>query len=109
VAVCLVRSRGAGSSDLGSDDHNGVLFLFGRGSGAGGDVTRADLKRDARGQTDQRRADVSSGKPVVVYGASGYTGRLVVEYLREHGLPFIAAGRDAARVEEALGHVPGIG
>jgi short subunit dehydrogenase-like uncharacterized protein len=51
---------------------------------------------------------VSIGKPVVVYGASGYTGRLVAEYLREYGLPFIAAGRSAARVEEALGHVPGI-
>jgi short subunit dehydrogenase-like uncharacterized protein len=51
---------------------------------------------------------VSISKPVVVYGASGYTGRLVVEYLREYGLPFVAAGRSAARVEEALGHVPGI-
>jgi short subunit dehydrogenase-like uncharacterized protein len=52
---------------------------------------------------------VSSSKPVVVYGASGYTGRLVVEYLREHGLPFIAAGRDAARIREAMAQVPGIG
>ena len=51
---------------------------------------------------------MSTSKPVVVYGASGYTGRLVAEYLREYGLPFIAAGRSAARVEEALGHVPGI-
>ena len=24
-----------------------------------------------------------AGKPVVVYGASGYTGRLICEYLRE--------------------------
>ena len=38
-----------------------------------------------------------SNKPVVVYGASGYTGRLVCEYLREYNLPFIAAGRDAAQ------------
>ena len=30
-----------------------------------------------------------SNKPVVVYGASGYTGRLVCEYLREYSLPFI--------------------
>ena len=28
----------------------------------------------------------NSKKPVVVYGASGYTGRLVCEYLREHGI-----------------------
>ena len=31
-----------------------------------------------------------SKKPVIVYGASGYTGRLVCEYLRELGIPFIA-------------------
>ena len=29
-------------------------------------------------------------KPVVVYGASGYTGRLICEYLREYNLPFTA-------------------
>jgi len=46
--------------------------------------------------------------PVVVYGASGYTGRLVAEFLREYGIPFVAAGRDAKRVAEALEHVPGI-
>ncbi|MGA2009312.1 MAG: DUF5938 domain-containing protein [Solirubrobacteraceae bacterium] len=51
---------------------------------------------------------MSSVKPVVVYGASGYTGRLVLEYLREYRLPFIAAGRDAARVQEAIAHIPGI-
>ena len=26
----------------------------------------------------------SAGKPVIVYGASGYTGRLICEYLPEH-------------------------
>ena len=46
--------------------------------------------------------------PVVVYGASGYTGRLICEYLREYGLPFVAAGRDGSRVEEVLLRVPGI-
>ena len=51
---------------------------------------------------------MSQTKPVIVYGASGYTGRLVVEYLREYNLPFIAAGRNAARLQEALQHVPGI-
>ncbi|HEY1664355.1 MAG TPA: DUF5938 domain-containing protein [Trebonia sp.] len=49
-----------------------------------------------------------SDKKVIVYGASGYTGRLVCEYLREFGVPFIAAGRDKARIAEALGTVPGI-
>lgn len=51
---------------------------------------------------------MSSAKPVVVYGASGYTGRLVCEYLREYNVPFIAAGRDKARIREVLDRVPGI-
>jgi short subunit dehydrogenase-like uncharacterized protein len=51
---------------------------------------------------------MSNDKPVVVYGASGYTGRLVCEYLREFNVPFVAAGRDKARIAEALDKVPGI-
>lgn len=51
---------------------------------------------------------MSEKKPVVVYGASGYTGRLVCEYLREYNVPFTAAGRDAARVQAVLEKVPGI-
>jgi len=49
-----------------------------------------------------------TSKPVVVYGASGYTGRLVCEYLREYNVPFTAAGRDKARIQEAMEKVPGI-
>jgi short subunit dehydrogenase-like uncharacterized protein len=41
-------------------------------------------------------------KPVVVYGASGYTGRLVCEYLREYNIPFIAAGRSAEKIHAAM-------
>jgi short subunit dehydrogenase-like uncharacterized protein len=52
---------------------------------------------------------MTDNKKVVVYGASGYTGRLVCEYLREFNVPFIAAGRDKARIAEALETVPGIG
>ncbi|MEV6877208.1 DUF5938 domain-containing protein [Amycolatopsis sp. NPDC051128] len=47
-------------------------------------------------------------KPVVVYGASGYTGRLICEYLREYHVPFTAAGRDKARVQAALDQIPGL-
>lgn len=47
-------------------------------------------------------------KKVVVYGATGYTGRLIVEYLREFNVPFIAAGREASRVQDVLDKVPGI-
>lgn len=51
---------------------------------------------------------MSDKRPVVVYGASGYTGRLVCEFLRDQQLPFIAAGRDKARIEAAMEKVPGI-
>jgi short subunit dehydrogenase-like uncharacterized protein len=48
-------------------------------------------------------------KPVVVYGASGYTGRLICEYLREYNVAFVAAGRDAGKVKASMeAHVPGI-
>ncbi len=51
---------------------------------------------------------MSSNKPVVVYGVSGYTGRLVCEYLRELNVPFVAAGRDKNRVQEVVEKIPGI-
>ena len=41
-------------------------------------------------------------KPVVLYGASGYTGRLICEYLREYGIPFIAAGRSGEKIHAAM-------
>lgn len=51
---------------------------------------------------------MSNNYPVVIYGASGYTGKLIAEYLREYRIPFIAAGRNKGRVEEAMKLVPGI-
>jgi hypothetical protein len=51
---------------------------------------------------------MSAKRPVVVYGVSGYTGRLICEYLRELRVPFIAAGRDAGRVKEAVEKIPGV-
>ena len=50
----------------------------------------------------------SAKKPVIVYGASGYTGRLVCEFLRQYAVPFIAAGRNAKRIQKVMDHVPGI-
>ena len=49
-----------------------------------------------------------SVKPVILYGASGYTGRLIAEYLRDYGIPFTAAGRNKAAIEAAMASVPGI-
>jgi hypothetical protein len=52
---------------------------------------------------------VTDAKPVIVYGASGYTGRLICEYLRQYGVPFVAAGRDKGRLSDSMhSNVPGI-
>src|SRR5215813_10245035 len=47
-------------------------------------------------------------RPVVVYGASGFSGRLIAEFLREYHVPFIAAGRNRRKIEQVLSRVPGI-
>lgn len=47
-----------------------------------------------------------SDKPVVVYGASGYTGRLVCEFLIKLKIPFIAAGRSVEKLQAGLDTVP---
>jgi short subunit dehydrogenase-like uncharacterized protein len=43
---------------------------------------------------------------VVVYGASGYTGRLVCWKLAQRKIPFIAAGRNQTRLEDQLKKIP---
>jgi hypothetical protein len=45
---------------------------------------------------------VMGQKPVIVYGASGYTGRLICEYLREYNVPFAAAGRDGGKIKASM-------
>ena len=48
-------------------------------------------------------------RKVVVYGASGYTGRLICEYLRHYNVPFVAAGRSQDKLESSMqSNVPGI-
>jgi short subunit dehydrogenase-like uncharacterized protein len=49
-----------------------------------------------------------SDKPVVLYGASGFSGRLVAEFLREFSVPFRAVGRNKGKIQEVLSRVPGI-
>lgn len=52
---------------------------------------------------------MNSKKPVIVYGASGYTGRLVCEYLREYGIPYLAVGRNKEKLDASMkSNVPGI-
>jgi len=43
---------------------------------------------------------------VVLYGASGYTGKLTAWKLAKRGIPFIAAGRDAARLAAEMEKIP---
>lgn len=43
---------------------------------------------------------------VVIYGASGYTGKLIAWHLAERGIPFIAAGRNLERLREQMAAVP---
>lgn len=49
-----------------------------------------------------------SKRPVVLYGASGFSGRLVAEFFREYNVPFIAAGRNRGKIQDVLSRVPGI-
>ncbi|WP_394562097.1 saccharopine dehydrogenase family protein [Aquipseudomonas alcaligenes] len=48
---------------------------------------------------------MSQARNVLVYGASGYTGKLVAESLAQRDIPFYMAGRTLGRLETALGVV----
>ena len=43
---------------------------------------------------------------VLIYGASGYTGKLTAEYLAKRNIDFIAAGRNADKLKEHMAKVP---
>ncbi|KKW90137.1 saccharopine dehydrogenase family protein [Sphingobium chungbukense] len=43
---------------------------------------------------------------VVLYGASGYTGKMIAGQLAARGIPFIAAGRNAERLKAELANNP---
>ncbi|MDH4007903.1 MAG: DUF5938 domain-containing protein [Desulfuromonadales bacterium] len=45
---------------------------------------------------------MSETTKVVLYGAGGYTGKLVAESLAQRGIPFYAAGRSAERLSKAM-------
>lgn len=49
---------------------------------------------------------MSQNYQVVIYGASGYTGKLIAWKLAARGIPFIAAGRNQKRLEEEMAKVP---
>lgn len=45
---------------------------------------------------------MSDKRQVLIYGASGYTGKLIAESLHKLGIPFTAVGRDEERLRKAL-------
>src|SRR5206468_4893390 len=52
-------------------------------------------------RTTQRRSKVAK-YPVVVYGASGYTGMLTMDWLIDQNIPFTAVARNAKRTQEMM-------
>jgi short subunit dehydrogenase-like uncharacterized protein len=48
---------------------------------------------------------LSQAGPIAVYGATGYTGRLVAHELRRRGLDFMLCGRDAAKLRALAGEL----
>ncbi|WP_328908257.1 saccharopine dehydrogenase NADP-binding domain-containing protein [Streptomyces sp. NBC_00234] len=51
---------------------------------------------------------MSTTAAVVVYGATGHTGRFVVAELRRRGLATVVSGRNAAQLEELAAEYPGV-
>src|SRR3546814_2986737 len=45
---------------------------------------------------------IMASHPVVIYGASGYTGMLVIDWVIDQRIPFTAIARDAKRVQEMM-------
>ncbi len=45
---------------------------------------------------------MSNNRKVLIYGASGYTGKLVAESLAQRNIPFLMAGRNQAKLNAAL-------
>lgn len=51
--------------------------------------------------------EAGQGGPIALYGATGYTGRLVAAELRRRGADFILAGRSQAKLERLSGELGG--
>src|SRR5918995_6578969 len=50
---------------------------------------------------------VNQSGPIAVYGATGYTGRLVAEELQRRGAEFVLAGRSAEKLETLAARLGG--
>ena len=54
-----------------------------------------------------RAAMATNGTAVAVFGATGYTGRLIARALSDHGVPLLLAGRDASKLAALAAQVGG--
>jgi short subunit dehydrogenase-like uncharacterized protein len=50
----------------------------------------------------------SEGRPIAIYGASGFTGGLIARELKELGADFLLAGRDARKLEPLSAELGGV-
>jgi len=50
---------------------------------------------------------VKNGKPIVVLGATGYTGRLIAHELRRHAAPLLLAARNASKLQNLAAQLGG--
>ena len=78
-----------------ADMADAVVFLA-------SDAVPLHHRRRPAGRRRNGHVSAMTDKPVVVYGASGYTGRLICEYLREYHVPFVAAGRDGGKLKTSM-------
>lgn len=53
-------------------------------------------------------AAANQSGPIAVYGATGYTGKLVAAELRRHGAEFVIAGRSRGRLEALSADLSGV-
>ena len=77
------------------------VMSVGRRPGRGGSATCLD-----GGMTDARAGDRDFD--IVLFGATGFTGRLTAEYLARHapdGLRWALAGRNRDKLEEVRAHL----
>src|SRR5207248_3012090 len=63
---------------------------------------RLTQDRRTRPPTELKERTNMAKHPVVVYGASGYTGMLVMDWLIDQNIPFTAVARNAKRTQEMM-------
>src|SRR5579884_2744275 len=69
------------------------------------EVTHARRKRRRPARRSGRLLGTMSEQPFLIYGANGFTGRLIAERAKERGLRPVVAGRSKAAIDEVAGRL----